>query len=151
MKNTIIKTALLTLAFSMPAFSADSHNSHTHGKDMLGGMKGDMNMPKVLQDHQGKMNQHMEKIHSMMSEMERNGTGKILLKNHMNAMSKGVRMLTDMQMDVIQKNKACLTAEESIPSDDITCFEEESHNDTEIRMMADLMSQMLKHIEMMKK
>ena len=149
MKNKIIKTSLLTLAFSMPAFSADNHNSHTHGQDMMGGMNGNMNMPKVLHDHQTKMNQQMKKMHAMMSEMERNGAGKTSMKNHMKAMSKGVGMLTDMQMDVIQKNKACLAAEKNLPSDNISCYEEESHNDTQIRMMADMMSQMLKHIEMM--
>ena len=148
MKNTIIKTALLTLAFSMPAFSGDNHN---HGQDMMGGMKGSMNMPKVLHDHQGKMNQHMEKVHAMMSEMERNGTEKSSMKNHMKAMSKGVGMLTDMQMDVIRKNKACLAAEANVSSDDVTCFEEESHKDTQLRMMTDMMSQMLKHMEMMEK
>ena len=146
MKNTFIKTTLLTLAFSMPAFGGDGHDSGSHGKTKMGAMHG-----KMITGHQGKMNQHMQKMHDMMKGMEKGGSGKSSMKDHMKAMSKGVGMLNDMQMDVIRKNKECLAKEANLPTDQTTCYEEESHNDTQIRMMTEMMNQMLKHMEMMEK
>ncbi len=127
--NTICKLAALTvvsISFSLGANAGDRAEG-----------------AQSMHNHQQAMQQTMKQMDSLMMQMHESDDMKMhhqKMQQHSQAMHEGFTQMKDMMSAKRQANEQCL-AEET--SDNQTCYQVESHADTQMNMMIKMMEHMM--------
>ena len=141
MKYFLINSILLVFIITSPAYSESNYRAGNEDYQ-------DHSLEGHMKDHQNKMITQIYWIEENMSDVKLMGATKVSLRKHLNSMQDGAHMISDMQNFIVKTNIECLEEEEYEPTDTSTCYTEESARDTQLRLLAVIINQMLKRMEL---
>ncbi len=88
-------------------------------------------------DHQEKMNVSIEKMEHHLDEMKIETDGWKLragMIRHAGMMEEAMTLANDMVIETRRKNEKCIKDEKTLPAGDETCYQIESHEETQQRL-----------------